>query len=555
MQVVTLDMDAGKVLVNEESLGILEQRFRKLGVEKVAVVSVMGAFRTGKSFLLDLFLRFLRYEERCLARGEEPQRTVHPVRGSGQEMPIPKWMEDAGSTIEGASDADHGFRFKGGMDACTTGIWVWSEPFVRTVNGTRMAMLLMDTQGAWDSNMTKEQSATIFGLTAVLSSKQVYNINQQIQEDKVENLAYFMGFARAALKKAADEMKEQGTDTDLEAEIAQPFQSLDFLVRDWRNYKKDWPVEKCEEQMEEHLSRHVDPTKVRENSTAEALQSMFNRIKCFCLPHPGLIIEEEDWTGKVADISREFIRFVDLYVYQVFTEGLAPKKILGSEMSTITFPLVLRSFVEAFHKAAPVAMTFTQAMTSCTVLLAKEKALTTYTKKMEEALARAPGGMEPKNFEELQRTVSREIEADFKSITIFGSDSHRADTWKDIQDNLAGLHKRYVQDNDRRLEHALVAFGNITLVGAALFVLDRVSDWTCDWWSKTCVDVSKVMQVAYFIIFLYIGVQAYFIFKNRGRIAALMAGGELWKEVVRLLGVYAELIQSGDWKALTGKKD
>ena len=27
-------------------------------------------------------------------------------------------------------------------------------------------------QGAWDSNMTKEQSATIFGLTAVLSSKQ-----------------------------------------------------------------------------------------------------------------------------------------------------------------------------------------------------------------------------------------------------------------------------------------------------------------------------------------------------------------------------------------------
>ena len=31
---------------------------------------------------------------------------------------------------------------------------------------------LCDRQGAWDSNMTKEQSATIFGLTAVLSSKQ-----------------------------------------------------------------------------------------------------------------------------------------------------------------------------------------------------------------------------------------------------------------------------------------------------------------------------------------------------------------------------------------------
>ncbi len=40
--------------------------------------------------------------------------------------------------------------------------------------------------------MTKEQSATVFGLTAVLSSTQIYNISKQIQEDKVENLRHFM---------------------------------------------------------------------------------------------------------------------------------------------------------------------------------------------------------------------------------------------------------------------------------------------------------------------------------------------------------------------------
>lgn len=37
--------------------------------------------------------------------------------------------------------------------------------------GRRVAVLLMDTQGAWDDTMTKAQSATIFGLTALLSSK------------------------------------------------------------------------------------------------------------------------------------------------------------------------------------------------------------------------------------------------------------------------------------------------------------------------------------------------------------------------------------------------
>merc|ERR1719162_662270 len=94
------------------------------------------------------------------------------------------------------------------MDACTEGIWVWSEPFLRKINGETVALLLMDTQGAWDGNMTKEQSATIFGLTAVLSSKQIYNINMQVQEDKVENLAFFMLFAQAALAKSA--AKQEG---------------------------------------------------------------------------------------------------------------------------------------------------------------------------------------------------------------------------------------------------------------------------------------------------------------------------------------------------------
>ena len=54
----------------------------------------------------------------------------------------------------------------------------------------------MDTQGAWDGEMTQKQSATIFGLTALLSSKLIYNISMQIQEDKVENLGFFMSFAQ-----------------------------------------------------------------------------------------------------------------------------------------------------------------------------------------------------------------------------------------------------------------------------------------------------------------------------------------------------------------------
>merc|ERR1719197_366791 len=100
------------------------------------------------------------------------------------------------------------------MDVCTTGIWVWSEPFVRTINGNRVAVVLMDTQGAWDSKMTKEQSATIFGLTAILSSKQIYNIKGQIQENYVENLAYFMNFAQATLRQASKDIIDQAPEKE-----------------------------------------------------------------------------------------------------------------------------------------------------------------------------------------------------------------------------------------------------------------------------------------------------------------------------------------------------
>ena len=129
----------------------------------------------------------------------------------------------------------------------------------------------------------------------------------------MENLAYFMRFAQAALSKAAADMERQGRCIDClatafplpgkgpskalcselrgflesfgaEEDIDRPFQSLDFLVRDWRHFRDDWSVEQCKEQMEQHLSRHVNPAKMVENSTAEALHAMFKRLSCFCLP-------------------------------------------------------------------------------------------------------------------------------------------------------------------------------------------------------------------------------------------------------------------------------
>eukprot|EP00421_Protoceratium_reticulatum_P032622 CAMPEP_0168466286 /NCGR_PEP_ID=MMETSP0228-20121227/56577_1 /TAXON_ID=133427 /ORGANISM="Protoceratium reticulatum, Strain CCCM 535 (=CCMP 1889)" /LENGTH=74 /DNA_ID=CAMNT_0008481937 /DNA_START=1 /DNA_END=221 /DNA_ORIENTATION=+ len=74
----------------------------------------------------------------------------------------------------------------------------------------------MDTQGAWDGAMTKEQSAAVFGLAALLASKLVCNVQNALTDDKVDSLDYLTTFAQAACS---------GLATD-EA----PFGQLEFVV-------------------------------------------------------------------------------------------------------------------------------------------------------------------------------------------------------------------------------------------------------------------------------------------------------------------------------------
>ena len=97
VQIVDITSDH-KFKLNEDNLqSILNHQ--KARMKKVCVVSVAGAFRKGKSFLLDFFLRYLTR--------------------NGRE----DWL---GSDDEPLT----GFHWKGGSERDTTGILMWSEPFI-----------------------------------------------------------------------------------------------------------------------------------------------------------------------------------------------------------------------------------------------------------------------------------------------------------------------------------------------------------------------------------------------------------------------------------------
>ena len=113
-------------------------------------------------------------------------------------------MHYGGSILEGsmsAKDEDEpydGFSYKGGSDRNTEGIWLWSEPFVipsSTVPEGRVCVLLMDTQGMFDCLTGQMLTTSIFGMSTLLSSYQIYNVEKRLQEDHLQNLALFSEFA------------------------------------------------------------------------------------------------------------------------------------------------------------------------------------------------------------------------------------------------------------------------------------------------------------------------------------------------------------------------
>ena len=68
-----------------------------------------------------------------------------------------------------------------------------------TKDGEKLAVLLMDTQGMFDNETTMTLTAQIFGLSTLVSSFQIYNVDKRIQEDNLQHLALFSEYGRLAL--------------------------------------------------------------------------------------------------------------------------------------------------------------------------------------------------------------------------------------------------------------------------------------------------------------------------------------------------------------------
>ncbi|VDN51828.1 unnamed protein product [Dracunculus medinensis] len=312
--------------------------------KKVSIISVAGAFRKGKSFLLNFFLRYLQADLVAQQNGD--------------------W-------IYGDSYLN-GFSWRGGSERETSGIMLWAKPFVvKNRNGEEVVVLLMDTQGAFDSQSTVKDCATIFALSTMLSSMQIYNLSHNVQEDDLQHLQLFTEYGRLAL----------------ESTTVKPFQSLLFLVRDWSfPYEAEYGFQGGERLLDRRLQisskQHVELQQLRRH-----IYACFESISCFLMPHPGLRVSTSPlFRGEISDIEMEFQQQLRCLVPRLLdSSNLLMKKINGNEVTCRELVEYFKAYVTIFQgEDLPEPKSMLMATAEANNLAAVSTSKAHYVKQMEE---------------------------------------------------------------------------------------------------------------------------------------------------------------------------
>eukprot|EP00804_Cyclotella_cryptica_P001366 CCRYP_014123-RA/>CCRYP_014123-RA protein AED:0.01 eAED:0.01 QI:868/1/1/1/1/1/2/203/631 len=477
---------------------------------KVCVVSVVGAFRTGKSFLLSWFLRYL--ETQCVNRRSSAE-------GDGR-----KWYE----RVQTLNQHEGSFDWRGGTERNTTGMWMWSDPYFLPRNeGEEVAVLLVDTQGMFDHDTTVGLTAAIFGLSTLLSSYQIYNVDKRIQEDNLQQLALFSEYGRMALEAEA---KAAGVDKDVQVSkqdapstkadtLTAPFQKIEFLVRDWQNFdtEDETDIASMEAEMAAYLG-HVLAERAASDlkETRDQIHSCFEEVSCFMMTHPGFAVVKNKYEGDVNKIERLFLSLLDRYCQRVFdTTGsdsspprLQPKTVRGRELSAVELGTYIKSYAQMFEQIGahfPKAETMLEATSKANNTNAVAAGIDAYIQLMNDVAGpQASDYHRPEEMELKHREASERALATFDGMANFGSRKAIQDARKAVLKKIEKDYQVFLSLNDGR--NPLLGFETYLLpmvVAFFSYILRWIADVTCSGWSQTCRASSELLSHIYMVIFFF----------------------------------------------------
>ncbi|CAO1407507.1 unnamed protein product [Diamesa hyperborea] len=285
---------------------------------QIVVISIVGAFRKGKSYFLNYCLRFLYANYKSVSSKTKP---------SGK---ISEWMGHRDEPLTG-------FTFKAGHHRDTTGMLFWSDVFLHDDEFKgKIAIVVMDTQGLFDSKTPPADNTKIFALGTLISSIQMYNLNGVVQEDHLQYLQLATDFARLAETNDADR--------DTKA-----FQNLVFLIRDWDHlHYHPAGIEGGKGYLKDLLEINDEQSPTL-RTVREYIHRSFNKISCYLLPEPGKIVRRnKNYNGEWSKMDEDFKNALNDTIIDILKPSeLIPKRINGNVLKASE----LRDFMAVYFQA------------------------------------------------------------------------------------------------------------------------------------------------------------------------------------------------------------
>ncbi|KAG5673109.1 hypothetical protein PVAND_003183 [Polypedilum vanderplanki] len=263
---------------------------------KIVLLSIVGAFRRGKSFFLDYCLRFL-------------YANYASIKNPSNLINADNWIGAAETPLEG-------FTWRSGTQRDTTGIIFWSDVFL---TGDR-AILIVDSQGLFDNETSTADNSKIFSLVTLMTSIEILNLQGLIQEDHLQYLQFATEYGKFMTSPGQEH---------------KPFQNFVFLLRDWNN-PDEYPFgfDGGQKYLENTLV--VKPHHPEElKSVRTYLKSSFEKLSCCLLPYPGkTVARDSNYDGRWASMDEEFLDELKILISSLLkSENLTTKKINGIEVN------------------------------------------------------------------------------------------------------------------------------------------------------------------------------------------------------------------------------
>ncbi|OWM70417.1 hypothetical protein CDL15_Pgr008706 [Punica granatum] len=223
--IVEPDPGHTKLRLSREGLDVIEKI-----TTPIAVVAVIGPYRSGKSFLLNQLLSL---------------------------------------------SCSEGFGVGHMRDTKTKGIWIWGTPVELNINGVRTSVFYLDTEGFESVGKSNVYDDRIFALATVLSSVLIYNLPETIREADISRLSFAVELAEEFYGRV------KGQDVAFE-----PAKLLWLIQRDFLQGKS------VQEMVNEALRRvpntNGDKNLDQVNQIRESLAMMGENSTAFSLPQPHL---------------------------------------------------------------------------------------------------------------------------------------------------------------------------------------------------------------------------------------------------------------------------